>query len=614
MVRRFIAGAIASVCCLVAAVAWSQSVDVSVSSRSIAMDDELQVTYTFKYTARSSRPVMPDVKADWKETSRRREYDQNSTNIQIVNGRMTRKRTYQRTVTLFLQPTRTGRLTIGPAYVKDGQQVLARSPPVTVLVRQVAAMNLNEAQLPKNLSGDRVMLVPEFDRQAYYVGEPFVATWTVYARRGVELSDFDFRDVSIPDVIQRKDVFDGKIEKELPNKRIGRHIYARYPVMRQVWKVIRPEPEIRIQPFRAQVEIIVVERFGIGRIQRSRRIPVKTPTLVLKALSVPDNGRPASYRDGAIGQFSMSVRLQARPGTGRAILDVQVNGTGSLKTLSSPKLGQISGAVSRQLPTTDQIAVDHTGVHGKRVFHFELTAKRDGNLVIPALQTSFFNPKTQAFETASTQPLSWKVKRKVSTNTPPTGTGETSGGTETTQSGERTRGSKNTELAPIEHESEFESGASQPWHLSTWYLGGMAVPILLFVALELIALFRRRRKAMGGQVRAKRAFGKSRKQLRSAETLLSGSNPAVFYEELARVFRQVIADRHAASLTGLTNDAIRARLSEFSYPPELVERYLAELESCDFARFAPGALAPEEMQEALKRSVEILSEMERISG
>ena len=568
---------------LVSATAAAQSIDVRVSSRSIGEDDEVQVTFAFSGRGEGQ---LPDFKPDWNVAGRSQ-----SVNTRIINGDF-----YQeRAETVVLTPTRSGMLTIGAARLVQDGNVLATSEPINVAVRGVAAMKPSDAAKEENLAQDNVIFLPELARDVVYVGEPFVATFSLYVREGATVSRPDVSELPLPEAIQREDVLKGEIKQDPEGtKQLFGRSYARVPIFREIWKVLRPAT-LTIPSLKATIDLPGRDLFSGGR-----RFRLKSPPMSLEVRAVPTEGRPAGYREGTIGKFTVSASLQADEDHGRALLEVVIEGRGNLAIVDAPHIAGVTGAQVKPLPSEDkdQILTDEKGVSGRRVFQYLLTPERAGTVFVPAVELAFFDPEGGKFDTAKSQPLTWTAQGAAeSTRKSAVGTPGVS--------------DARPDLHPIEGESTLESKNPIPLHARPWYLALLGLPLAAFLAVEAREALRRRRHATSGRVRVRRAFATAQKRLRDAE---KGAAETDAFGEIAKALRTYVEDRHGLVLTGLRNDQMRTSLGGLGYPDPAVEALIAELESCDFARFARGGHGGSELKSALERTLAILTEMEKQGG
>jgi hypothetical protein len=244
----------------------------------------------------------------------------------------------------------------------------------------------------------------------------------------------------------------------------------------------------------------------------------------------------------------------------------------------------------------DEIVVDRSGVHGRRVFQYLVTPKSRGRITIAPIELNFFNPQREQFEQSKSQPMNFMAQKAIAT------LGKSND--------EKAALVETRELHNIEGESDLTTIERALVHSQPWYLFTLLLPLLAFLVIEFAVAIHRRRAADSGNIRAKRAHSAGRKRLKVAQSLMKGENLGEFYAELAKTLRSYVDHKHSLNLVGMTNETMRAALTAAGYAIALADRLVAELENCDFARFAPGGSPTQQMDQALKRSMAILSEME----
>ena len=535
---------------LAAAPAWAQTVKVEVSSRSIANDDDLQATFSF---SGSGEAKLPELGRDWQTVGQSR-----GMNTRIINGRMFK----EQTVTLVLRPKRTGQLTIPAATIATNGNIVATSQPIQITVRSVAAVAPSQAgNDPQREPRGRFMVVPELERDVYYVGEPFVVTYVLYVQRGTRISMPNIDELKTPDGVQRTDVLEGKIEEEGTPRNFNGTQYARVPVFREVWKVLRPE-KLTIPSFRVQVAQAGRGFFNDG----SSRQRVKAPPLKFEVRAVPSAGRPANYREGTIGNFKLTAELAPDENQGRALLSVTVDGSGGLETVDPPSVVGISGAEVKPLPSDDKddVTYDQTGVTGKRSFQYLLTPTRAGTVFVPALKLDFFDPKTGTFKMAQSKALKYVAKQAATRRSAVAKVGQSEDAM--------------VELHPIEADSQLQTVSKTPLYHHWWYWGALCLPFLGFVGLRGTDLVTRRKTAGSGKARRRRAGARAAERISKAKA---------DYAEIAAALHDYVEDKKGLTIRGGSKRQLEGPLAEH-WSPDLVAQLLDLLEECDMARFAAG--------------------------
>ena len=136
-----------------------------------------------------------------------------------------------------------------------------------------------------------------------------------------------------------------------------------------------------------------------------RDITIASPSSKLKVLPLPTQGQPKDF-SGAVGNFQVSSDVSpARVASGEPLtLSLRITGAGNFDRVDASMFDHLDRwktypAKSHFNPS------DAVGYKGEKVFEQPLIAGQDGEQTIPGLEFSYFNPNTQHYERASTQPV-----------------------------------------------------------------------------------------------------------------------------------------------------------------------------------------------------------------
>jgi hypothetical protein len=157
----------------------------------------------------------------------------------------------------------------------------------------------------------------------------------------------------------------------------------------------------------AQLVYALPTSSGFFSREESHELP--TDSAVVIAIDAPTTGRPADYQ-GAVG----NVRLTARVDTARGrvgvpvLLTVRVSGTGNVKLFPRPVVDVAWAGVVRG---EERVSIDTTvqRVRGAKEFDWVLTPKLAGELDVPPIRYSYFNPETRRYEVTATAPTHLSV-------------------------------------------------------------------------------------------------------------------------------------------------------------------------------------------------------------
>jgi hypothetical protein len=134
-----------------------------------------------------------------------------------------------------------------------------------------------------------------------------------------------------------------------------------------------------------------------------------------------------------------------------------------------------------------------------------------------------------------------------------------------------------------------------------WFLALAALAPLAYIAVVAAQITRRRREGNLVRDRSKRADAVARRKLDELETKDDALEAGRFFAELQRTLLAFLEDRLETAVAGDTMAELAARLKQRGFEDELAEATVAEMESCDFARFARSAAATAERRQALVR-------------
>jgi hypothetical protein len=134
-------------------------------------------------------------------------------------------------------------------------------------------------------------------------------------------------------------------------------------------------------------------------------VTIASPSSELKILSLPTQGRPNDF-SGAVGDFQVSSDTSAtRVAAGDPLtLRLHISGVGNFDRVDAPMFDHLDHWKTYP-PKSSFTASDAAGNKGEKVFEQPLIAAAPGEQSIPAIEFSYFNPNTQQYERAHTQPI-----------------------------------------------------------------------------------------------------------------------------------------------------------------------------------------------------------------
>jgi hypothetical protein len=126
----------------------------------------------------------------------------------------------------------------------------------------------------------------------------------------------------------------------------------------------------------------------------------------LKVEALPTTGKPKNF-SGAIGKFSIHASVKsAEMQQGQSnVLTVELNGGGNFNSVKAPGIAWLEEFKLESVGERQEVDYTVFPATGRKIFEFSFLAKASGNLLMPAVIFSFFNPSEKQYEQISSNPV-----------------------------------------------------------------------------------------------------------------------------------------------------------------------------------------------------------------
>ena len=316
--------------------------------------------------------------------------------------------------------------------------------------------------------------------------------------------------------------------------------------------------------------------FGGGSLTQRVRKTLNTPQLEIEVSPLPQPS-PANF-SGCVGKFSMSADLSPRQvdANDASNLKVIVSGQGNMKLMKAPEVNVPKDFEVYTPKETDKTTNTSAGAKGNIVFDYVIVPRHAGRYSIPPVEFVYFNPDAGKYVTLNTDSFHLDVAK-----------GKVVAGASTVLEKEDLRVLSsdihyiNTNKADV-RESVDNFFGSLSYFMS--YVGATSLFLLL------LGIFYRQAKMNADIARkkGKRAGKEAAKRLKAARKLLKAQQAGPFYEETLRALLGYAGDKLNIPMTHLAKENVREALAARGVDEDLIRQYMEVLESCEFARFAPG--------------------------
>lgn len=301
--------------------------------------------------------------------------------------------------------------------------------------------------------------------------------------------------------------------------------------------------------------------------------------LTVEVIPLPEAGRTDSF-SGAVGEFEVKAAVdKTEVKAGDALtLTVLVEGRGNISSVKEPKVHWPAGLDPYE---TKARTKTNAGGVGEKVFEFLLIPRSPGELIVPALEFTFFNPVQKAYETRSTQ----SVRIQVLPGDPSVQTGNTSIPRKKETSSEPSQ----PKLGGLMEPGSVPSSASRRMGWAFW----LSLAGLLGGGLGIGMAWIQNRRRKKTQIQS--SFSESAAGWRSLESQAdlivkeqNWSAAQVVYEQLERSVLESLRDRYSIPALSLSRREIAQSLATEVEAMGVWQRCDALLEYSERVRFSGG--------------------------
>jgi hypothetical protein len=582
---------------------FSQDVSFSalVDRTEVGLDDEITLTISVSGQVKSiPQPELPSLEGFTVHSAGR------SQNFTYSGGKIASSVTFN----YILVPRKAGKFTIGPAeMVLDGKTY--KTDPIDVTVsageepESAPTPSEKKSAQKKAMEGKDLFIETVVDKKKAYVNEQVTLTFRFY--QGVRLfnnpeyvppSLTGFWTEDLPPRKQYYKVVNGRryfvqeLKTALFPTAAGKHTIGKAELKCTVEDLDR---FLKRDPFR-MFDRDMMSLFRQGKPQVLRSKPIQ-----IEVLPLPEMGKPEDFV-GTVGSFKLKVDLDKKEvEVGEPVtLKVKISGAGNVKSVGKPKVPVLKDFRIYDSGSSENISKKNYRVQGVKSYEMVLIPKKTGNYNVPPLEFSFFDPKGKAYKTLRSSPL-------LITALP----GAQVSPTEMAQLSKQEIGYAVKDIRYIKLSASQLRNQGGYLYKSPLFLFFQLIPLLVLVVAWRYQRHQDKLNSDVGYARMRRAGRLARKRLKHAGKLISADKSKEFYSEVAKAMIGYVGDKLNLPAYGLTKEGIDLELSCGGVEKEKIDDFLKLLDSCDYARFAPGSSETEEMKRFLSMAERAIVNLEK---
>jgi len=320
-------------------------------------------------------------------------------------------------------------------------------------------------------------------------------------------------------------------------------------------------------------------------------------TLSINVKPLPADNRTLDF-GGAVGQFSMKAQVdRTEVNTNDGItLRVSVTGAGNLSLIEKPAINFPPDFEVYEPKVIDNFN-NKGGLSGTRTYEYLIIPRASGIFEINPIQFLYFSPAKHDYVELSSEKFRIKVHKG---------------------SGASAEANSQGDIKYLGNDIHYLM--EPPLHLqmsgngfygSTLYWLLLLLPVLGFIAF--FWLYRRNMKLKGDVMlmQRKKATRIAVKRLQKAKRLLDAGQRDAFHEEIAFALWGYISQKFNVPMSVLSLNTAREQLESRNVDPGLTDRFMATLNDCNFARYAPEGKALN-MQQLYDLAIKTITETEQV--
>lgn len=551
-----------------------------------------------------------------------------SSSIQVVNGSMSR--TVSNTYSYVLRAEKEGVFTIGAAsIVVDGDVVKSEPYTVTVLADASGAGTASQGTQPQGgttqsqtntndpkVSGQDLFLKVLPSKKTAYVGEPVVLTYKLYTK--VPVSQLSISKMPAYAGFWMKECDESNGGTLRQSSEVVNGIEYTTAEIKKVVLIPQKAGKLTIEPMGMEcLAQIVTQRTpqrsndpfdvffndpffnrGYTNVQKN----VETSSLTMEVQALPENGKPASFA-GAVGNFKFTASIDAdETSTNEAMtMNMTVSGNGNVELLNLPTPDFPPDFEVYDPKIVSNVDANGQGMSGSRKAEYLVIPRRAGDFTIPPVEFSYFDPVQKQYVTLQSSPMSIKVNK---------GAGDDSGDGGIYASNQEGIKYLGSDIRHIKTATSNLKPRDQHFFATVLYFVILLALLLVFLVALFLVKKRRQFKQDVVLVRNKQATKVAKGRLKNAYKFLKEQDQDHFYEEMSQALWGYISDKLGIERSVLSMDTVKEVMVRKGVDETLANEFVETLDTCEFARFAPGDAASK-MEGLYDKGLELIMKIEK---
>lgn len=596
---------------------WAQKVTFNVSTpNSTAEGSQIQVRYILRIEGSAgniSAPHVDESEFAGFEVIYGPALSASSSSTTIINGEMSSQKDLTYTYTLIAK--KQGTFTIpaatiqvgGKNYKSNTTQIKILPPDKDAQAQQQDGRPTNEiasTSTVNNISPKDAFIRAIFSKKKIMEQEAVTVTFRLYTVLDIpqlnkiefpEFEGFMTEDFDLPNYTQ------GKLENYNGKNYIAYDLRKCLLFPQRSGKITIPSGKLDLVITVPTGKVYNHPFWGPQQLTEDVKRTLKTSPETVDISSLPTENKPMGF-SGAVGSFTMMPTISATDvkANDAVTLKLNISGTGNLKLIKNPEVKFPSEMETYDPKVTNDFRITEDGLSGTRTIEYMFIPRYPGTYTIPPVTFSFYDLASKQYKTTSTPPYTLNVAKDPNAKNN-SGTSYSSQRSVQVEQDIRYLKTENYKFKEID---SFFLGS---FVNILWYL----IPLLLFIGCSIYYRKQIKANADVARMRTKKANKVASKRLKLAKKYLVVHDKDHFYEEVLRAVWGYLSDKLTIPVVDLNRENIEQELHKYGADEMLIKQYIAILDTCEFARYAPSE-SNSAMDRVFDDTVDAIGKMENV--
>ena len=536
-------------------------------------------------------------------------FSSSSSSVQIINGSVTKTNTH--TYSFYLRAIKEGNFTIPAATITVNKQKVKSNTAEIVVTKNTKTSNGNATSGAVS-NAKEVFLEATTNKKSVYLGEQLILTYKIYytvpilspsISKAPSYSGFWTKDISDNNgVLQQSSIIRDNQEYHVAT-------------VQEIVLIPQKAGTLTIDPLNisciAQIKQDRQQQRGydpfenfFGDIMGSSYTNVKkeliSQPIDIEVKSLPTTDKPASFK-GAVGQFTYTSKIDKTEMKSNDAFTVTytVSGKGNIDLLELPKPNFPPDFEVYDPKITTNTKNNSFGLSGSKKAEYVVIPRVSGDFTLNPTEFSYFDPSKNKYVVLESDKYELKVERSAN---------EGSSGI-IYAGGQEAIKIVGSDINHIMSEGKLKKRGALLFASPMYF-----IIIIVMIVIFAIALIINKRINKFNQnkvlVRNRKATKIAKKRLKNAYNYLKIKDQGHFYEEFSQALWGYISDKLNISRSQLSMDTVKEMMESKNVPEDIVSQFIDSLNSCEFARFAPGD-PDKKMEDLYEKGIEIITKAEK---